>query len=485
MKNSAIRALHLLLLLLLGSWKAPVVGSAFIKTQLKSRGRPLFASLDSSHVAIIGGGPSGLLLAHKLLLGNKKGKVSIFESRSDPRLNLLEGRAYALGIGKRGRTAIRSVDNVLWEAVKARGYESERFTLYIAGIKLKLRDGDDGSSGVEPSVLMYQSDLCAALLDELETRYNNNQLSVNFNTKVMNCDLKKMTITTGTSKPDSSRQIPFDLIVGCDGVNSVVRDAIASYSSSFESTKTILPGDYRVCRLDEVPPLVDPTSVCLIIPSSGSTTAFVEPTANGSCILFAGRNKEDPILNPTSVEETAAQLEKSFPLLKGIDFYQLAEQLKNQTTSSASSIKCNTYHYSDMAVLVGDAAHATGGVSGQGVNSALIDAMVLADCLSECDTKQQALLKYSKRQVPEGLALYDLSFGPTPTGALGIRYKLQGVLDSLFRGRFGIGQLPLQTLLTTTLEPFAKVRKSKDEYYETEFPSQEEFDAQIDRLSQD
>ena len=95
------------------------------------------------------------------------------------------------------------------------------------------------------------------------------------------------------------------------------------------------------------------------------------------------------------------------------------------------------------------------------------------------------MLKYSKRQVPEGLALYDLSFGPTPTGALGIRYKLQGVLDSLFRGRFGIGQLPLQTLLTTTLEPFAKVRKSKDEYYETEFPSQEEFDAQIDRLSQD
>jgi 2-polyprenyl-6-methoxyphenol hydroxylase-like FAD-dependent oxidoreductase len=46
-------------------------------------------------------------------------------------------------------------------------------------------------------------------------------------------------------------------------------------------------------------------------------------------------------------------------------------------------VTCNTYHYGNFAVLTGDAAHATGGVSGQGVNSALQDAALLANCLAQ------------------------------------------------------------------------------------------------------
>lgn len=417
------------------------------------------------HVAIVGGGPSGLLLAHRLLTQGKK--VSIIESRSDPRLNVIEGRAYALGVGRRGRTAIRSVDEALWDKVKGRGYESERFTLYLFGIPIRLRDG----GGSEPSVLMYQSDLCAALLDELESRYKGDKLSVVFDTKVTTCDVNKMVISTSTQ---SALEGPFDFIVGCDGVNSIVRDSIAAAMPKFDCTKTVIPGDYKVCRLDQSPPKVDATSVCLILPKSGSTTAFVEPTADGCCILFAGRNKTDPVLYPTSVADATAALESAFPLLEGVDLRDVAEQLMQQTTSSTSSIRCNTYHYGNNVVLVGDAAHATGGVSGQGVNSALVDAMVLADC-------DLNVAQYSKRQVPEGLALYDLSFGPNPTGVLGLKYKFQSAMESLFRGKFGT-QLPLQTLLTTTLEPFAEIRRQRDAFYETEFPSQEELDRQIDQL---
>ena len=56
---------------------------------------------------------------------------------------------------------------------------------------------------------------------------------------------------------------------------------------------------------------------------------------------------------------------------------------------------------SDSVVLIGDAAHAMLHHQGQGANSAVIDAGVLADCLLEADSVPEALALYtSKRKEP-------------------------------------------------------------------------------------
>ncbi len=49
-------------------------------------------------------------------------------------------------------------------------------------------------------------------------------------------------------------------------------------------------------------------------------------------------------------------------------------------------------------VHLGDAAHATSPQLGQGANLALMDAMVLADCLAEAGSKGEALAEYSRRR---------------------------------------------------------------------------------------
>ncbi|KAI2501703.1 FAD binding protein [Fragilaria crotonensis] len=404
--------------------------------------------LEQLKIAVVGGGPSGLLLAHKLLASGAT--VNIYEGRTDPRsLTDLEGRAYALGLGMRGRTAIRSVDNALWEAVKARGYESERFTLYLRGFPIKLRDSaPDGD--LEPSVLTYQSDLCSALLDELIKRdHLNGKLSVEF---------KQAT-------------------------------------TAFQCQKDLLPGDFKTCRLETTPEQLDPTSVALIIPNAGSTTCFVEPTATGCCLLFAGPRggNDDPILNPpANLTVTTEALKQRFPLLEGSDLEEITRQLASQPPSSASSVQCNVYHYGHVTALCGDAAHATGGVSGQGVNSALVDAIVLAESLDEnfdpsnrLASLQKALLRYSQRQVPEGKALYDLSFGPKPTGVRKVQFLFQNVLDTLFQGRLGIGRPPLQTILTTSTKPFAEVRRERDAFYDEPFLDQGTFDAMLAKIYND
>jgi kynurenine 3-monooxygenase len=434
-------------------------------------------------VAIVGAGPSGLLMAH-------------FEGRSDPRAKEAEQRAYALGIGIRGRTAIRQVDEELWQAVKERGYESERFQLHVGGFVITLRSEMDSKTGdggdyIEPSVLTYQTDLCGVLLDELERRHKNSgRLLVEFDTPIDSCILESMTLSFNASVSDDHerRKLPhnsYDLIVGSDGVNSIVRSAIQKKHRGFQCTVQQLPGEFKVVRLDKVPPKVDPTSVSLILPKTRTTTAFVEPTGeNGSCcILFAG--KGDSLILSGTGNRTAVvkELKTAFPQWEAISEGIATQLMEQQKPGTSSSVICNTYHFDGKAVLIGDAAHATGGVSGQGVNSALQDCATLADCLkNNRNDVANALLSYSIKQVPEGKALFDLSFGPKPKGAKALAWVFLSARNTLFRGRFGIGKPPLQTRLTTSLTPFSDIRRENDKFYSEPFPSEKEMHEKLVEL---
>jgi len=443
-------------------------------------------TLSGLSAGIIGAGPSGLLLAHKLLQGGAS-RVVVYEKRPPPSATLSEdGRAYALGLGRRGRTAIKSVDDDLWRAVRTQGFDTQRFDLYPPSFlpKIRLRnDGDGGQS--EPSLLLFQSGLCLALGSELVERYDSDRLELLFDTQVDDLKLGDATTTvTASDVKSKTRRDKFDFVAGCDGVNSIVRMRLDEASPLFTSASNTLPGAFKTVRLNNLPPLVDdPTAVALIFPKKGAATAFYEPTANGTCcILFGGSGGGDPLLSGTaSVDELAEIIVERFPLLEGVHV-EAAEQLASlKKTSTAKSVVCNTFHHPKYCTaLVGDSAHATGGVSGQGVNSALVDSKVLAEALCQhydSDNKSSsvraALLTYSQLAVPEGKALYDLSFGPKSRSVRKrLGYLFKSTADTLFQGKFGIGELTLQTKMTTSLQSFASIRKALDPYYDDEFPDQ-------------
>ena len=104
-------------------------------------------------------------------------------------------------------------------------------------------------------------------------------------------------------------------------------------------------------------------------------------------------------------------------------------------------------------------------------------------------------MNYSIRQLPEGKALYDLSFGPNPKGIQNkLKWGFKNIKDAVFRGKYGFGsELPLQTRLSTKLTSFADIRRERDEFYinnsinddgdddneSQRFPSDQEFRQQL------
>mmetsp|Transcript_3909 Transcript_3909/g.6134 ORF Transcript_3909/g.6134 Transcript_3909/m.6134 type:complete len:534 (-) Transcript_3909:385-1986(-) len=454
------------------------------------------AKLSSMSAIVVGAGPSGLLLAHRLLKAGAS--VSILESRSDPRgEGSLAGRAYALGLGIRGRTAIRTSSALLWEAIKPAGFESEKFKLHFSpSFSVDLRTPED-NKGLEPSLLIYQTDLCAAMLNQLESQYSKTgRLRISFGAGVVSADPVAGTVRFGSDSDGQDQLLAADVIAGCDGVNSVVRSAIAEACDGFSAEKAPIPGNLKVIRFRSMPVKLDASAVNLV-PGSGGATAFVEPTPNGACALITWRDEpvvpapKDASASSTSEvmvkslgeltdpSEARTQLALRFPLLEDVIDEDAGRQFVEQKPSSAATVRCNTFHYGK-SVLLGDAAHSTGGASGQGCNSALQDAVVLADLLENSDGDFAAALQsYSERQVPEGHALLELSIGPG-ADAGPVKKALYGAATFIgtLLAKFQIGEAPLQTQLTTSLTPIAEIRRKRDFYF-GDFPTPAEFKASI------
>lgn len=117
------------------------------------------------------------------------------------------------------------------------------------------------------------------------------------------------------------------------------------------------------------------------------------------------------------------------------------------------------------AVLIGDAAHSTGGSLGQGANSALLDVLALDAALNENpDNILAAVTTYSERQLPEGEALLDLlslSGRQRSNPVVGIVYLVwSNILQTKLNEWFPNKVRPnVQTLLTQSLVPYSEIAK--------------------------
>ena len=233
-------------------------------------------------IALIGGGPSSLVAA--TALARRGIRTSVFERdphpEQAPRFN--PDRSYTIDISGHGLKAIRHIDAersfdermIPFKGLKMPGGRTEEWTL----------PGWTGSRG----------DILRSLMAVVD-RYHE-RIDLHFGCPVRAVDVDTGAVTFGAGSASMNQ---FDLIVGCDGAGSVVRQAMVQQVPGFRVETKSYPNYCTMIELDRVGDDMDPRYLHGLSVRPFCVAGAIKPDAgsqNAALVLCGGNEGEADIL---------------------------------------------------------------------------------------------------------------------------------------------------------------------------------------------
>ena len=400
-----------------------------------------------SGVAVIGAGPAGALAG--VYLARQGLDVTIYERRADLRRTAVEtGRSINLALATRGIVPL--VDVGVIERV-------DEITIPMRGRIVHAADGTPAvlqPYGRRPHEVIHsvsRTDLNAILLDAAE---ETGRVEIRFSQQIRGVDLAARTV-----RLDGGTE-PFEWVIGADGAGSVVRQALGELGVCTHRTEW-LDHDYKELTLppaDDGSHRLDPHGLHIWPRGELMVIALANPSGDFTVTLFA----PSALLAELDRGGAAAFFAREFADLAAM-IPDLDAQFAAHPTGALGTLWADGWCHEDVAVLVGDAAHAIVPFHGQGMNAAMESVRLLDRHLrARPGDRAAAFRAYERERKPDADAIAAMAldnYVEMRAGVVDPRYLAKRALALTLEERHPRRLSPRYNMVMFSTMPYSEARR--------------------------